>query len=145
MQIISTNSFPDDSLTDLVAKRFTAKQILNAYRECSAYRALKPLQGYALPLCYGVYHGDAHDEIFVILEKVSGHTMESALEAHPDDGKARELRVQATSVLAAIHQAGYAHGDINPRNFMLLEGGSMVVVDLENSRYVYIRVATCTI
>ena len=71
--------------------------------------------------------------------------MESALEAHPDDGKARELHVKATLVLAAIHQAGYAHGDIDPRNFMLLEGGSMVAVDLENSRYVYIRMATYTI
>ena len=68
-------------------------------------------------------HGTTtEDEPFVVMEFVEGQGMNSLITAMSDelDGHRVRLLLEAAKAVAAVHDAGYIHRDICPRNLMVL-------------------------
>jgi serine/threonine protein kinase len=74
---------------------------------------------------------------FLVLELLGGESLreqlqrEYALDLRPAVWIAR----QTAEALAAIHQAGYVHGDVKPDNVQILDTGAAVLVDLGFTRH----------
>jgi serine/threonine protein kinase len=78
---------------------------------------------------------DAHvtgSPFFLVQELLSGESLRERLQRE----YALDLRTtvwvarQTAEALAALHQAGYVHGDVKPDNVQLLDAGTAVLVDL---------------
>lgn len=83
-----------------------------------------------------LHAGRGDDGPFLILRYVSGQTLEAVLQGV---GMLPEPRVRAVGIdiaraLAALHAAGWIHGDLKPANVRLAEEGHAVVVDLGLAR-----------
>jgi serine/threonine-protein kinase len=65
------------------------------------------------------------DELYLVMEFLEGATLFSALvgqDPHLEGRRVKFIR-QAAEALAAVHNAGFIHRDICPRNFMLTNNG----------------------
>jgi serine/threonine-protein kinase len=69
---------------------------------------------------------------YLVMEFLEGATLHSALIAHDphfDGNRVRFIR-EAAEALAAVHEAGYIHRDVCPRNFILTnEGNDIKLID----------------
>jgi eukaryotic-like serine/threonine-protein kinase len=64
-------------------------------------------------------------ELYLVMEFLDGSTLHSALVAYDPilDGRRVKFIREAAQAVAAVHEAGFIHRDICPRNFMLANGG----------------------
>jgi eukaryotic-like serine/threonine-protein kinase len=69
---------------------------------------------------------------FLVLELVSGESLRQRLrrDYRLEMGEAVWVVRQAAEVLAALHRAGFLHGDVKPDNLHLTGTGSVVLLDL---------------
>jgi len=66
---------------------------------------------------FGLTHKGEH---FIVMEFIEGVSLQLIREAHSTDlGEKLELLAQAADGLAAVHEAGYIHHDIGPKNFLV--------------------------
>ena len=65
------------------------------------------------------------DEPYLVMEFLDGATLHSTLVAYDPilDGRRVKFIREAAEAVAAVHEAGFIHRDICPRNFMLTNGG----------------------
>jgi serine/threonine-protein kinase len=81
--------------------------------------------------------GRDKDRIFLVLEPISGETLDDRLqrgEALAPMEAARLLRASAVS-LASVHSRGILHGDVKPGNLMLTREGSVRLIDFGLARF----------
>ncbi len=66
------------------------------------------------------------------MELVEGRSLEQTLAEHGHYGahEATGIGLELCRALAAVHQAGFVHGDVGPRNVMRERGGRIVLMDL---------------
>jgi serine/threonine-protein kinase len=72
-------------------------------------------------------HGiTTNDEPYIVMEFLEGQGMNSLITAMSDqlEGRRIPLLLAAAQALAAVHDAGYIHRDVCPRNLMVLAGMS---------------------
>lgn len=91
------------------------------------------------PNVVSVHGADAVEGLVGIwMEFVAGHTLSDVL-ARQGPFSAREaaaIGVDVSRALAAVHQAGFVHGDVKARNVMREEGGRTVLMDFGAGRTV---------
>jgi len=69
-------------------------------------------------------------EHFVVMEFIDGVSLQYIRESNSADlGRKIDLLIQAAEGLAAIHQVGYIHHDINPRNFLVNREEQVKLID----------------
>ena len=68
----------------------------------------------------------------LVMERVPGRSVRSALLNHGwlSPHLSASIALQAASALAAVHSAGYVHGDVKPDNLHLRPDGAAVLLDL---------------
>ena len=72
---------------------------------------------------------------YLALEWLEGQTMEEQIERQPfDAARLRQVMIAALEALAAIHQEGFVHGDVNATNVLLPVDGGVKMIDLGNAR-----------
>src|SRR5437763_3076025 len=123
--------------TDVTAGRKAALRLLPA-RFTGDGERLKRLQqearaGVALnhPTILTVYEiGEDHSTHYIASELIEGETLRQRLaRGRMQVGEALDVAVQVASALAAAHEAGIVHRDINPGNIMLRRDGYVKVLD----------------
>ncbi|CAM6121014.1 unnamed protein product [Calypogeia fissa] len=110
MKIIDTNKSPDK------------EDKLNL--EISAYEALESLQGEIVPKVHGVLR--INNWIMVLVLSHCG------VEIKPEKFDARYDDIQG--MLAKIHAAGVAHGDIAHRNILVGKKGKVTIIDFSEAK-----------
>jgi serine/threonine protein kinase len=117
-------------------KYFNSREVLMAYQEATAYAALKSLQGYRIPFCYGMYDVDGRDGVMLLVEEIQGQTLFETLEKLPADhyDEFQKIFGECWEDMQQLHECGYAHNDIKGDNIMLLENGQAVFLDLEHTK-----------
>jgi eukaryotic-like serine/threonine-protein kinase len=77
---------------------------------------------------YGISTKGEH---FVVMEFVDGHSLQFVRESGsaPKLKDKLELLAQAAEGLAAVHEAGFIHHDIGPRNFLVNRDGHVKLID----------------
>ena len=91
-----------------------------------AYKALKSLQGQAIPhlLCSGLLQ---HTAAPVSVTSLEGNAMEE------DERVPKRLHAQMRKALYAFHATGAAHGDVRLSNFLVGDDGKVWLIDLGES------------
>ena len=111
----------------LLPMRFTgdAERLKRFQQEARAVVALNH------PNILTVYEiGEDHSTHYIASELIEGETLRQRLmRGRMELSEAVDLAIQAASALAAAHQAGIVHRDINPGNIMLRPDGYVKVVD----------------
>ncbi|KAA8904608.1 hypothetical protein FN846DRAFT_952283 [Sphaerosporella brunnea] len=118
--------------TGLVLKFFELQNLVAAYCEATAYRALKNLQGLIIPYCYGVYQVDGRDGVGLLLEKIQAPTLDETLRDANSVEEIRMVFLACWEGLLHLHNAGYAHRDVRASNIMI-SSSQVVFIDFENS------------
>jgi len=123
--------------TDLVAGRKAALKLLPMRFTGEAER-LKRFQQEAQavvalnhPNILTVYEiGEDHSTHYIASELIDGETLRQRFEhGRIEVGEAVDVAIQVASALAAAHEAGIVHRDINPGNIMLRPDGYVKVLD----------------
>jgi len=123
--------------TDVTAGRKAALKLLPARFTGDAER-LKRFQQEARavvalnhPNILTVYEiGEDHSTHYIASELIEGETLRQRLaRGRMQVGEALDVAVQVASALAAAHEAGIVHRDINPGNIMLRRDGYVKVLD----------------
>jgi len=123
--------------TDMTAGRKAALKLLPMRFTGDAER-LKRFQqeahtvvGLNHPNILTVYEiGEDHSTHYIASELIDGETLRQRLErARIEVGEAVDIAIQVASALAAAHEAGIVHRDINPGNIMLRPDGYVKVLD----------------
>ena len=82
--------------------------------------------------------GDEHEDRWVVMEYVSGESLEDAIERHPD-GMPAELALQWFQGIAAgvahLHENGIVHRDLKPAN-IFLDQGTVKIGDYGLSKFI---------
>src|SRR5207302_11167939 len=74
--------------------------------------------------------GEDHSTHYIASELIEGETLrQRLLRGRIEVGEALDVAVQVASALAAAHEAGIVHRDINPGNIMLRPDGYVKVLD----------------
>src|SRR6184192_1480346 len=111
----------------LLPMRFTgdAERLKRFQQEARAVVALNH------PNILTVYEiGEDHPTHYIASELIEGETLRQRLtRGRIQVGEAVDLAIQVASALAAAHQAGIVHRDINPGNIMLRPDGYVKVLD----------------
>jgi tRNA A-37 threonylcarbamoyl transferase component Bud32 len=128
---------------DLVVKHFRVASGRHPWRERAKalvgrgqaereHRALRTLHAagvpVAEPLALGVLPGG---DALLALRYVPGEPLDAALGAAP--GERRALLRRVGEAVAALHRAGFVHGDLHRGNVRVAEGGA-VLLDLQHAR-----------
>lgn len=76
------------------------------------------------------------DDLLLVMEYVEGGTLRDALEREGklDSARAAQIARQALDGLAALHQAGIAHGDLKPENILLTLESQVKLADFGSAR-----------
>src|SRR5438477_2458182 len=113
----------------LLPMRFTgdAERLKRFQQEARAVVALNH------PNILTVYEiGEDHSTYYIASELIEGETLRQRLaRGRMQVGEALDVAVQVASALAAAHEAGIVHRDINPGNIMLRRDGYVKVLDFE--------------
>ncbi len=74
-------------------------------------------------------------ELFLIMELVEGHRLDELYEHQRPQQLEQAVRIfiRIAEGLAAMHKAGFVHGDIKPRNVFMLDGGAIKIFDFGQS------------
>src|SRR5438477_1011988 len=111
----------------LLPMRFTgdAERLKRFRQEAHAVVALNH------PNILTVYEiGEDHSTHYIASELIEGETLRQRLARGPMElSEAIDVAIQVASALAAAHEAGIVHRDINPRNIMLRPDGYVKVLD----------------
>jgi TolB-like protein/Tfp pilus assembly protein PilF len=111
----------------LLPMRFTGdpERLKRFQREARAVVALNH------PNILTVYEiGEDHSIHYIASELIEGETLRQRLARRRIElGEALDVAIQVASALAAAHQAGIVHRDINPGNIMLRPDGYVKVLD----------------
>ena len=111
----------------LLAMRFTgdAERLKRFQQEARAVVALNH------PNILTVYEiGEDHSIHYIASELIEGETLRQRLmRGRMELGEALDVGIQVASALAAAHEAGIIHRDINPENIMLRRDGYVKVLD----------------
>ena len=69
---------------------------------------------------------------FLVLEQLGGETLRRRLrrDYRLDLANALWITRQTTEALAALHRAGFVHGDVKPDNIRLVDDGTAILIDL---------------
>src|SRR6266567_4399069 len=137
-EVIGTGGMGEVYLaTDIVAGRKAALKLLPAGFTGDAER-LKRFQqearavvGLNHPNILTVYEiGEDHSIHYIASELIEGDTLRQRLmRAQMELREAVDVAIQVASALAAAHEAGIVHRDINPGNIMLRPDGYVKVLD----------------
>jgi len=78
-------------------------------------------------------YGQTEDgQLFVVTELVTGQSLRAWLSSAPLDVAERlPWVIELGSALETLHNAGYVHGGLRPRNVVLSEGGQLKLLDVE--------------
>jgi tRNA A-37 threonylcarbamoyl transferase component Bud32 len=129
---------------DLVVKHFRVASGRHPWRERAKalvgrgqaereHRALRALHAAGVPvpepLALGVLQGG---DALLALRFVAGAPLEAALGAAPRERRALLRRVG--EAVAALHRAGFVHGDLHRGNVRVAEAGGAVLLDLQHAR-----------
>src|SRR5947207_811871 len=111
----------------LLPMRFTgdAERLKRFQQEARAVVALNH------PNILTVYEiGEDHSTHYIASEMIEGETLRQRLaRGSMELSEAIDVAIQVASALAAAHEAGIVHRDINPRNIMLRPDGYVKVLD----------------
>src|SRR5256886_10469591 len=111
----------------LLPMRFTgdAERLKRFQQEARAVVALNH------PNILTVYEiGEDHSTYYIASELIEGETLRQRMaRGRMQMGEALDVAVQVASALAAAHEAGIVHRDINPGNIMLRPDGYVKVLD----------------
>src|SRR5438105_14870485 len=111
----------------LLPMRFTgdAERLKRFQQEARAVVALNH------PNILTIYEiGEDHSTYYIASELIEGETLRQRLaRGRMQVGEALDVAVQVASALAAAHEAGIVHRDINPGNIMLRRDGYVKVLD----------------
>jgi eukaryotic-like serine/threonine-protein kinase len=111
----------------LLPMRFTgdAERLKRFQQEAHAVVALNH------PNILTVYEiGEDHSTHYIASELIEGETLRQRLtRGRMESGEALDVAIQVASALAAAHEAGIVHRDINPGNIMLRRDGYVKVLD----------------
>ncbi|HYT54511.1 MAG TPA: protein kinase [Verrucomicrobiae bacterium] len=111
----------------LLPARFTgdAERLKRFQQEAHAVVALNH------PNILTVYEiGEDHSTHYIASELIEGETLRQRLmRGQMELGEAVDVAIQVASALAAAHEAGIVHRDINPANIMLRSDGYVKVLD----------------
>ena len=111
----------------LLPMRFTgdAERLKRFQQEAHAVVALNH------PNILTVYEiGEDHSTHYIASELIEGETLRQRLEhGRMESSEAVDVAIQVASALAAAHEAGIVHRDINPGNIMLRRDGYVKVLD----------------
>ncbi|PYJ45714.1 MAG: hypothetical protein DME85_12860, partial [Verrucomicrobia bacterium] len=111
----------------LLPMRFTgdAERLKRFQQEAHAVVALNH------PNILTVYEiGEDHSTHYIASELIEGETLRQRLtRGRIEVGEAVDIAIQVASALAAAHEAGIVHRDINPGNIMLRPDGYVKVLD----------------
>src|SRR6476659_11494970 len=123
--------------TDITAGRKAALKLLplrftgDAERLKRFQREARAVVGLNHPNILTVYEiGEDHSIHYIASELIEGETLRQRLtRGRIQVGEAVDVAIQVASALAAAHQAGIVHRDINPGNIMLRPDGYVKVLD----------------
>src|SRR5437868_10493387 len=123
--------------TDITAGRKAALKLLperftsDAERLKRFQQEARALVGLNHPNILTVYEiGEDHSTHYIASELIEGETLRQRLaRGRMQVGEALDVAVQVASALAAAHEAGIVHRDINPGNIMLRRDGYVKVLD----------------
>ena len=118
-----------DSVLKLVDayKDPAGEAILRAEARC--YLSLRQLWGSAIPAL--VFFGPVNRGRYALATLYGGASLAAGARAR---GKEREaVRKTARAALRALHEAGWLHGDVAPRNLVKHERGKVLLIDLGNA------------
>ena len=78
-----------------------------------------------------LHHGEERGVPYLLLQYVPGRTLREASRDGPmPEPLVRRIGAQLAGALAALHDAGFAHGDVKPENVRLDDAGRAVLLDL---------------
>jgi serine/threonine protein kinase len=120
----------DEKLQRLVAIKVLGAQLAdNATARKRFLREARAAAAISSEFVVGVYAVDEEPAPYLVMEYVSGHTLQDKLERGPIALK-DVLRIgqQIADGLAAAHAIGLIHRDIKPANILLEEGGERVKI-----------------
>src|SRR4029453_11036365 len=123
--------------TDITAGRKAALKLLpmrftgDAVRLKRFQREARAVVGLNHPNILTVYEiGEHHSTHYISSELIEGETLRQRLmRGRIEVGEAVDVAIQVASALAAAHEAGIVHRDINPGNIMLRRDGYVKVLD----------------
>jgi serine/threonine protein kinase len=78
--------------------------------------------------------GEADGLVFLVMDVVHGGTMRDYIRGWHDWREVVWLFIQAARGLAAVHEAGFAHGDVTPANILIGDDGRVQITDLGLAR-----------
>ena len=77
-------------------------------------------------------YGETEGQPFVATELVTGQSLSTLLSSTPRDiAQGLRLAVELGGALEALHNAGYVHGGLRPRNVVLSDDGQLKLLDVE--------------
>src|SRR6266513_1451021 len=123
--------------TDITAGRTAALKLLplrftgDAERLKRFQREARAVVGLNHPNIVTVYEiGEDHSTHYIASELIEGETLRQRLaRGRIELSEAVDVAIQVASALAAAHEAGIVHRDINPGNIMLRRDGYVKVLD----------------
>src|SRR5437016_1307105 len=123
--------------TDMTAGRKAALKLLpmrftgDANRLKRFQQEARAVVGLNHPNILTVYEiGEDHSTHYIASELIEGETLRQRLvRGRIEVGEAVDVAIQVASALAAAHEAGIVHRDINPGNIMLRPDGYVKVLD----------------
>ena len=89
--------------------------------EISMYRKFQDLQGSFIPTL--IWDGHFGSNLYGLATSIEGEPLPVRL--------TRNIKLGALRCLRAIHQKGYAHGDVRRENFVRRSDGRIILLDLE--------------
>lgn len=126
--------------TDTVLERGVAIKLLTDRSDIVRKRFLREAQSMAVlnhPHIVGVFDaGDDQEQLYIIMELVRGHTLKEVAASGLKFERSIEIFSALLEALEYAHSQSVIHRDIKPANVMILEDGTVKVMDFGLSRRV---------